>query len=138
MNNFTPGLGHLPEFHFNFNAVGLFFFCLFKINFITTFKFSFSEGVEIPRQHKFFLARELHLILPLQMQRIYCLCFKKLPRFYSVVMLTGVLLRLHSNVWYNFKTSGPRNEGSNVYCKRLNFIVNSPGIFFVFFSSSNQ
>ena len=91
------GLGHLPEFHYKCNAVVLFF--LFNINLITIFRFSFSEGVEIRGIHNLFLARELHLILLLPIQRIYRPLFKKkkkLPRSNSAVtMLTRVQCHLN-------------------------------------------
>ena len=48
--------GNLPEFHFQCNAVVF----LFKINFITIFTFSFSDGIDISGSHNLFLARYLH------------------------------------------------------------------------------
>ena len=78
----------------------------------------FSEGAKVSEIHKYFLVRELQLILQFLFQSIDCLSFEKLPRSsFQVTMLTQVLLQRHSNLqmfMYKVKTTGPRNEGSNV------------------------
>ena len=62
--------------------------------------FRFSEGVEIPGMHNFFLARKLYLILLLPIQRIYPPLFKKkkkLPRSNSAVTMLN-RIQCHLNL----------------------------------------